>query len=158
MACISPQPLQIFTCDQLLTYLRSFTAVKEEVKEEVKQVEVPAGLKPFKRQEIVDEMFTGVPKKAPVQKGKVGRVFRCGAYPLTPDGRAAALAVRESTAGFELCWCFTAAVNNAGRQCIPPDLAWRYSARVRKGMPSAQRGMRARWSQNLCLPAVLVLS
>lgn len=64
-------PLQIFTCDQLLTYLRSFTAVKEEVKAEAKAVEVPAGLKPFKREEVVDEMFTGVPKKAAPPK-KVG--------------------------------------------------------------------------------------
>ncbi|KAG2423904.1 hypothetical protein HXX76_014957 [Chlamydomonas incerta] len=61
---------EIFTCDQLLTYLRSFTAVKEEVKAEAKAVEVPAGLKPFKREEVVDEMFTGVPKKAaPPKKG-----------------------------------------------------------------------------------------
>ncbi len=70
-------PAQIFTCDQMLTYLRSFTAVKEEVKEEVKQVEVPAGLKPFKRTEVVDEMFTGVPKRQPqVKAGKVGHGVR----------------------------------------------------------------------------------
>ncbi|KXZ48222.1 hypothetical protein GPECTOR_29g127 [Gonium pectorale] len=67
---VEPYSNEIFTCDQLLTYLRSFTAVKEEVKEEVKQVEAPAGLKPFKRQEVVDEMFTGVPKQKPQGKGK----------------------------------------------------------------------------------------
>ncbi|GFR45760.1 hypothetical protein Agub_g7175 [Astrephomene gubernaculifera] len=67
-----PYSNEIFTCDQLLTYLRSFTAVKEEVKEEVKAVEVPAGLKPFKRAEVVDEMFTGVPKKVPQGKGAKG--------------------------------------------------------------------------------------
>ncbi|GIL67772.1 hypothetical protein Vafri_21294 [Volvox africanus] len=65
-----PYSSEIFTCDQLLTYLRSFTAVaSSEVKEEVKAVEVPAGLKPFKRQEVVDEMFTGVPKRIPQGKG-----------------------------------------------------------------------------------------
>ncbi|GIL87948.1 hypothetical protein Vretimale_6325 [Volvox reticuliferus] len=65
-----PYSSEIFTCDQLLTYLRSFTAVaSSEVKEEVKAVEVPAGLKPFKRQEVVDEMFTGVPKRTPQGKG-----------------------------------------------------------------------------------------
>ncbi|EFJ43960.1 hypothetical protein VOLCADRAFT_121362 [Volvox carteri f. nagariensis] len=66
---MEPYSNEIFTCDQMLTYLRSFTAVKEEVKEEVKTVEVPAGLKPFKRQEVVDEMFTGVPKRTPQGKG-----------------------------------------------------------------------------------------
>ncbi len=102
--CKTSHPLQIFTCDQLLTYLRSFTAVKEEVKEGVKQVEAPAGLKPFKRQELVDEMFTGVPKKAPVQKGKVGRVPAVQVLsPLTLDERAAALAY-ASSAGVDLRW------------------------------------------------------
>ncbi|GLI65203.1 hypothetical protein VaNZ11_008677 [Volvox africanus] len=67
---VEPYSSEIFTCDQLLTYLRSFTAVaSSEVKEEVKAVEVPAGLKPFKRQEVVDEMFTGVPKRTPQGKG-----------------------------------------------------------------------------------------
>jgi hypothetical protein len=64
---------QIFTCEQLLTYLRSFTAVKEEVKEEVKAVEVPKGLKPLQKKVLEDEMFTGVPKKAPAGKGKVSQ-------------------------------------------------------------------------------------
>ncbi|GLC47247.1 hypothetical protein PLESTF_000895100 [Pleodorina starrii] len=80
---VEPYSNEIFTCDQLLTYLRSFTSVADkEVREEAKAVEVPAGLKPFKRQEIVDEMFTGVPKRAPQSKG--GKAAPVAAKPAEP--------------------------------------------------------------------------
>ncbi|KAG2441196.1 hypothetical protein HYH02_010040 [Chlamydomonas schloesseri] len=79
---VEPFSGEIFTCDQLLTYLRSFTAVKEEVKAEAKAVEVPAGLKPFKREVVEDEMFTGVPKK--VAPGKKGAAAPAAAKPAEP--------------------------------------------------------------------------
>ena len=86
------RPWQVFTCEQLLGYLRSFTAVKEASgPSEAKAVEAPQGMKAMKKKEgLEEEMFTGVPKKAAAvqAKGKVRRRPRHRVGVVRSGGRA----------------------------------------------------------------------
>ncbi|GAX82805.1 hypothetical protein CEUSTIGMA_g10231.t1 [Chlamydomonas eustigma] len=70
-----PFEAEIFTVDQLLTYLRKFLTTEEvAVKLEEKQIEVPQGLKAFKKKNEEDlSFFTSVQKGGKGSKGSKAR-------------------------------------------------------------------------------------